>query len=360
MDELTLSTDELQVVLNHVAAEGQELVVQAPFYGVTLFTYDPAKGEIRHGVSRDALEEARGRILPSPKRLQDDLAGWFDVRDALVASGLVAWRDEASLRARLRTERDRAREASNPNATYLAFDTNLLYDRFPSRTLGSLVDDLSAFQFTVSAAVVAELDAAVDAKYTQADLQTLGAKLVEFRRNHGERLLSRPMKKARKAKMALSEVRRLEKERRGLRCPAEPISEDKERNDRIIAQSYARLSQDARASVLLLSADQQMPDRALTARITYIPLRLPDVDAIPTGAADERSVCRLIHDLATAFGVLRFVGHDILVRADWSGKTPEQADAEMVCLESEHGATLGKIAPQVELCRRVVAAAADP
>lgn len=345
-----VTASEIQVLLNALSDRGERLIVEYPFYGVPLFAYDPRKGAVVTAVKDTEFDDARIKRLPGPKRLQDDLPTWSDIRDALLTSGVIPYANSAEVAETLKREGENARNASNPNPTFLAFDTNTLYHRVPSRSLPRLIAR-GGFQFAVSDAVQGELDAAMDQKYGDQDIQALRAKLAENRRV-GE-LTNRPVKKGRRAKLALSDIRRLEKLHRSVRCPADPLTNDKEKNDRTIAKSYADLAHSARADLLLLTSDDAMKDHALTARVKALFLQIPPPAPIPLGPMDERMLCRLIHDLAVSFGALRFAGLATTAWGDWSGKRPEESESESLRLDHPAQGVLATVRQDVETARRL-------
>lgn len=326
--------DELQILLNILADSGGPLTVSYPFYNLPILTYDPRKGAVVSSVSEDDFLAAASRHAPKTARLEQDLPQWGDVRDALLSAGILPYANEGAASERLAKALDRAGDAHNPNPTFLAFDTNTLYHRLPTRGLGRVVSgDTAPFQLAVSEAVVAELDAAVANKYTEVDITSLRSKVAENR--SAAALLGRPYKQGRRAKMALTDVRLIEKQRRALRCRADATSADKEKNDRVIAASYRQLRDTARADVIFLTADHDMQEHALAAGLTPLVLQLPRTRPIPTGPMDERDFCRLIHELAIAWGALRFVGADAWAWGIWSGKEPHHWDTD--ALQLDHG-----------------------
>lgn len=355
-EPVAIRSDELQILLNLLDEARKPLVVSYPFYPVTLFTYDCAQGVVMSAVDDKEFDEARAERLPKPKRLQDDLPQWSDLRDAMLSSGVLAYANDAEAKATLRAEQQRARSANNPNPTILAFDTNTLYHRAPSRWLPHAAGENDHFQRAVSDGVRNELDRAITTKYSADDMQPLSSRL--FQGREFGRMLNRPHKKGRKAKLGLAEARAIDKRQNGVRCPAPPLTESKEENDRLIAKSYAALRDSARAHVLLLTSDQTMQDHALNAGLQPVLLQLPPAQAIPAGPLDERTLCRFIHDLAVSFGALRLVGADMTLWAEWSGKTPADADAETLHILGGTGELMTDLQRDLALSREIESAAA--
>lgn len=355
MQRLAATGRELQILLNTLADDGRSLSVRAPFYEVELFKFDPATGKVTSGIDREAFEAARNRFLPPDSRSANELPGWPDVRDALLSAGIVPYANEAKAAETLHDLAKMASRASNPRPTFLAYDTNTLYARLPSRALPERLTGPAghALRHVVSGVVDAELAAAISHKYDNQDLDAWRRSL--SRQAKIDTLRGVSTRKGRKAKMARSEIDRLVGTYRGVKTAKRDLKANKEDNDDVIAEDYAAFQKDQQATVVLLTSDGNMQEQAQKARLQPVLLENPDVASIPRGEMDERVLCRFLHDLAVNFAVLHLSPLDVRVLGDWNGKTPEDKLDDAVRLDFQDAARADGFRKQQTAARAVEA-----
>jgi len=336
---------DLQVVLNAFAEEGRDVVLHYPFYDLDILRYDPSKGEVVSSIDARELGEERARRAPKPDFLRRDLPGWDDVRAALVSSGATEFANAADVRADLARAVENAKDPRNPRPVYLGFDTNVFYHRILRRNLPHevLPPGNAALQRVASEGVREELETAFAVKYTERDVETLGATLADHRRVRA--LQNRSIRKGRLAKAGHTDLARMRKDSRVVSAPCPPLPAEAERHDKAIAASYGDFVNANPGELLLLTADQGMAHHALAAGVRPVVLDLPRLDTVPRGFLDERDFCRFVHDLAISFAHLQLGGTEIRLWGEWSGKRPEEWDSETVLLELP---TAGKLPGTIE------------
>ncbi|HVL48930.1 MAG TPA: hypothetical protein VM889_10270 [Candidatus Thermoplasmatota archaeon] len=356
MTDLVVASHEFVALLNALHDRRERLVVRYPYFNLALFEYDPRSGAITHGVSEEALDAAREKYTPAKPKLADDQPAWSDLRDAMLSAGLLRYANHDEAAATLEREAANAANPSNPNPTFLAFDTNALYNRLPDRglPLDLLTGRMGSFRYVVSEGVLAELDRAIADKYSEADVTSLAAKLHEGR--SASWLRGRSFKKGRRAKLGYDAVEAFTKHTRAMRASCEPLATDKETNDRLIAQSYGAFRRAHHADLLLLTSDGDMTRHAQAAGVKSLHLQLPRETAIPQGFVDERTLARFVHDLAVAFGVVHLSGLNARLWGDWSAKTPAHGAAEMLRVDHGGGPVMETFARDVEASRAILRA----
>lgn len=216
--------------------------------------------------------------------------------------------------------------------TYIAFDTNVFYNRVATRRIPGdfLGEHAHRVPFVVSEAVREELDRSANEKYTSKEVDALRRVLsVEGLVNA---LRNRSDKRARIANDALGEVNYLTTRLKAAETPAQELPGGEE-NDRVIAQSYRDWGQERYGRIVLVTSDSGMQVNASNKGLETIFLETPRMNDPPSGDLDERLLCHLIHDLAVRFQFLRIRGTGLTIWGDWSGKRPEEWMEDVVRIE---------------------------
>jgi hypothetical protein len=319
-------------MLNVAAEARRELVVEAPFIGVALLRYDAKTGTITHGIQRNDYAIARNKVLPGSTPFENEIPVWPGIAQALLSSGAVAHANSSHMQEFLADLEMMAGDPGRPKLIHLAFDTNILYKRWPSRRIHRLLaNDKPLLRFALSAGVKEELDARAKAKFGDPDevkafARTVGgskAMAVQNRAKRANRLAS----------SALGEYELLAKTRRTSVLTCVELSSDKEENDRKIAASYANLDARPDAEVTLVTADSGMLTHAHVYGLQSELLEDAKPDRIPPGAMDEDTLLHLVHDLATQCLLLHLQPCDVWVWSDWHGKRIGDWAAERLRLE---------------------------
>lgn len=359
MKELVLSRKELQIVTNAIYRGDTRYVhVSYPFYVTELFTLDIIKPELTKIVRPDAFDWTRSSKKPLNRSFSaDELPSYSDLRNCLLSSGFLNYKNEAEVTKKLLELREEARDPNKrPRPVFVAVDTNILYDRFLSRhlplkdeTTGRTVD-AADFRYVLSEIVQMEIDSNIVHKYSREELQGLASVvshpelLKEFANASGRR--------ERVAKLAFNEMTFVLAELRALRIKGTP-AKDKEMNDIEIARSYKQWARSGDFEVFLLTADEDMVNHARTGELMTLQLELPF--AVPEHARiDPWSVSDLIYDLAVTFGVISLDNEGMLVLGEWGGKSSTDYLGEKVKVRLSDDAKYPSILKQLDLCRRVL------
>ncbi|OGS56111.1 MAG: hypothetical protein A3K60_01055 [Euryarchaeota archaeon RBG_19FT_COMBO_56_21] len=356
--ELIMSRQELQILTNAIyRGDTRYIHVSYPFYGTELFTLDVGKPELKDIVRPDAFDWARSSKKPLDRSVSaDELPSYSDLRNCLLSSGFLSYKNEKEITDRLLALREDSRDPNKrPRPVFVAVDTNILYDRFLSRHL-PLTDPTGRsvqagdFRYVVSEVVLLEIDSRVTHKYSREEIRALAQVfshpelLQEFSNGSGRR--------TRVAKLAINEMQYLLTELRALRIKGTP-ARDKEHNDIEIAQSYKHWARSNDYDVVLLTADEDMVTHARAGELMPLPLEIPF--AVPEHARiDPWKMSDLLFDLAVTFGVISLDNEDVRVFGEWGGKSSTDYAREHVKVVFPEQGKHDAVSKQLEVCRRVL------
>jgi hypothetical protein len=357
--ELVLSRKELQILTNAIYRGDKRYIhVSYPFYGKELFTLDIEKPELTKIVRPDAFDWTRTERKPLDRSFSaDELPSYSDLRNCLLSSGFLDYRNEPEITQKLLDLRDEAKDPNKrPRPVFVAVDTNILYNRFLSRHL-PLVDERSGkiveatdFRYVLSEIVQMEIDSKIIHKYSKEELQGLAAVvshpelLKEFSNASGRR--------ERIAKLAFNEMNFLQTELRALRIKGS-AAKGKEWNDIEIAQSYKAWARGGDYDVFLLTADEDMVNHARTSELMTLQLELPF--AVPEHSRiDPWRMSDLLYDLALVFGIIALDNEEIMVFGEWGGKSSADYTGENVRVRFGNEEKHQEVSKQLEVCRRIL------
>ena len=359
MKELVLSRSELQILTNAIyRGDTRYIHVSYPFYDIELFTLDIAKPELSKIVRPDAFDWIRMKKKPIDRSFSaDELPSFTDLKNCLLSSGFLNYKNEGEITSKLLELREEARDPNKrPRPVFVAVDTNILYDRFLSRHLplrdessGRSVD-ASDFRYVLSEIVQMEIDSRIVHKYSRDELQGLASVishpelLKEFANASGRR--------ERIAKLAFNEMTYILAELRALRIKGTP-ARDKEKNDIEIARSYKQWARNGDFDVFLLTADEDMVNHARTSELMTLQLELPF--AVPEHARiDPWKMSDLIYDLGVTFGVISLDNEQTLVLGEWGGKSSADYLGENAKIRFIDERKFEPVQKQLEMCRKVL------
>ena len=358
MKELVMSRKELQILTNAVYRGDTRYVhVSYPFYDMELFTLDMEKPELKSIVRPDAFDWARNSKKPLDRSVNaDELPSYNDLRNCLLSSGFLSYKNEREITDRLLTLREDSRDPNKmPRPVFIAVDTNILYDRFLSRHL-PLSDSTGRsvqagdFRYVVSEIVLLEIDSKVTHKYSRDEIRALGQVfshpelLQEFSNGSGRR--------TRVAKLAINEMEYLLTELRALRIKG-TAARDKEKNDIEIAQSYKHWARSNDYDVVLLTADEDMVTHARAGELMPLQLEIPF--QVPEHARiDPWKVSDLLYDLALTIGVISLDNEHVLLYGEWGGKSSTDYAQERVKVVFTGDGKYEAVSKQLDICRKVL------
>jgi len=356
--EIVLSRHELQILTNSIyRSDTRYLHVRYPLYETELFTLDIYKPELTKIVRPNDLDWARSQRKPLDRSVSaDELPTFNDLKNCLLSSGFLEYKNERDVTRQLADLRDEVRDPNKrPRPIFVALDTNVLYERFLSRHLplkdaesGRIVE-AQDFRYALSEIVQLEIDARITHKYSREEIQGLtsalghGDLVKEFSNGSGRR--------ERLAKLAYNEINYVLTELKALRVRGNP-TKGKEENDIEIAQSYRNWARNGQYDVLLITADEDMVNHARASELMPLQLEFP-YDVPEHGRLDPWKASDLIYDLALVFGVIGLDG-EILVFGEWAGKSSADYQHENVKVRIQDVARAANVSKQLDVCRRVL------
>jgi hypothetical protein len=356
--DLEFSRRELQVLTNAIyRGDTRYLHISYPFYDLELFTLDIKKPELTKIVRPDAFDWSRTQVKPIDRSFSaDELPSYIDLRNCLLSSGFLDYKNEAAIAKQLLSLREEARDPNKrPRPLFVAVDTNILYNRFLSRhlplkdeTTGTVVEARD-FRYVLSEIVQMEIDSKITHKYSRDELRGLAASvrhpelLREFNNASGRR--------ERIAKLAFNEMNFLMSELRALRIKGS-AAKGKERNDIEIAQSYKGWARSGDYDVFLLTADEDMVNHAITSELMTLQLEIPY--SVPEHAGiDPWKVSDLLYDLAITFGAISLANEDVVLFGEWGGKSSSDYLRENVRVRFRSQEAYPELEQQLSICRKI-------
>ena len=359
MSDFILSRRELQVLTNCIYDGDTRYVhVTYPFYDLELFTLDMKKPELTHIVRAKDFDGARLSRKPIDRSVSaDELPSYNDLRNCLLSSGFLDYKNEGEIAKTLADLRDEARDPNKrPRPVFVALDTNILYNKFLSRHLpmrdgmSDRTVDSEDFRYVLSEVVQQEIDNRITHKYTREEIGALSALfahkelLNEFRNASGRR--------GRVAKQAFGEMNFVMTELRALRIKGRSTG-DRERNDIAIAQSYKEWARGGDYDVLLLTADEDMINHARMSELMTLQMELP-FDVPEHGRIDPWAVTDLLYDLAVTFGAVSLENEGVTLLGEWGGKTSGDYARENLKAVLRDDGKARAIGQQLGVCRGIL------
>ena len=293
-EEVVISTDELQILLNLV----DEISVTYPLYR----HFDVIKAEPEEGGYR--LKIMQGDVDFEEHKFHGELPSYSDFLQCLLAAGVIQYANREAFDERLKAYR------TFTKPLFLSPDTNVLYHRF--LTNSSSIVDLR--EVLLVDTVREEIEASLNFKYTPSQISEIKRE-ARYQQFLLDELVNRRMKKSRLACIALAEYRELRRyavEIEGV----ERSTNDKEQNDLIIAKTLRRFEKERAALPVMLTADRQMADLCEAEGIEHFHFTLPH--AVQADFCSSRSMRRLIYNLAMVFGVVRL--NSVVIFGEFKGK----------------------------------------
>ncbi len=359
MKELVMSRQELQILTNSVYRGDKRYVhVSYPFYDLELFTLDIQKPELTSIVRPDKFDWARSPRKPLDRAVSaDELPSYSDLRNCLLSSGFLDYKNQGQIARKLIDLRDESRDPNKrPRPVFVAVDTNILYNRFLSRHFpmsgdsGTSPVEATDFRYVLSEIVQMEIDSKITHKYSREEIQALAGVMAhpellrEFANASGRR--------ERVAKLAFNEMNHLLNELKALRIKG-TAARGKERNDIEIAQSYKHWARGGDYDVFLLTADEDMVNHARTSELMTLQLELPF--SVPEHSRiDPWKMSDLLYDLAVTFGAVSLDNAGALIFGEWGGKSSSDYQRERVKVKLLDDLDHPELARQLEMCRKVV------
>jgi hypothetical protein len=297
MNEITVTPDELQILLNLI---DEEISVMYPLYKhFNLFKAVQQKDGYRLKIMQGKADFDEQQNYFS---YADEMPSYSDFLECLLSSGIIYYENFEEFA-------EAVRSYENLKKTVLFCpDTNILYHRFMTN---SGIDFRKVLLVNV---VRDEIEASLNFKYSPTQIAEIkrDAKYQPFLLDE---FVNRRMKRSRLACLALTEYRELRRyavEVEGI----EPSTNDKEQNDLTIVKTLRRFERERAAMPVMLTADRQMADLCEAEGVEHFHFLIPH--AVNADFCSHSSMLRLMYSLAMVFGVFRL--DSVVVFGEFKGK----------------------------------------
>jgi len=317
-EKFLICEDELQVVLNELYKESEKFEIMLPF---TL--REPALEinfktlEIKINVGKNDFQ------LPvkTAKKVKSEISNYGDVLDALFSAGILKPENENEIINFLKNKMTEAEKfTSSPRPFAIAFDTNCFMLKVPSNLLQK---ELRKIPCVYSELVLEELGLLAQHKLNGIiehlkQLYPSSAHELSFLRHCETRI-------ARRAKMGIAEVNKLQIEHAGKTIGAKPPNNFStlssiERDNQII-ESYVNYQEERKVELIFLTTDNNANIRAATKGLATFYIKQPT--NLSNIKINYKSLTKLFYTLSVMFGYikLRTGFTTTLIYSTWPGKT---------------------------------------
>ena len=295
MEGLTIKPCEFFLVLNSIADEN--LYFRLPLYGIELFKISYFNGSVKGFYAFDSFNSFEGRVGAvfgrSVLSSCPDIPRFSMFRDALLSAGVIDPSNLSELNERLRGLGPSLEE---PVATFLAIDTNILYNRLLSRI------SIKGLPVIVSGCVLEEIGGLWRQHVDSKSLKIL-RKIQEFPGCYKVNILKNRTRsvKGRRAIAAFREYGNVKK----FYKVYETVSR-KCFGDKAIIEDYADFKNKYRCKILLLTFDDEARAYAYGKGISNFFIKTPEqfsIKKIPLQLIPE-----LVYNLAVNFLMVEIRG----------------------------------------------------
>jgi len=277
--------------------------------------------------------------------LEDDLPGFYDLKDAFHSSLMVRPSEFKQLIEDMKGIEERKMDPYRfPRQMLLAMDTNIAYNRLFSRM--TLLDEMcrkggldsSLIPILIPSLVEEEISNSIGAKYSSRDIdiieKALGKKLPG-------NLINCLGKRGRRAANAQAEIKIIEERYGSISVSGGKFKEDKEERDRDIVMSVAEYCRAQDNDVLFVTADDKARAHCRAFRIPSRGLTYPHI--LPESMDfDPWLLVELLYDLSINFAIISLKGLGIRFQGTWAGKSIEEYSKERMCFSVEGGSDISR------------------
>ena len=331
--DLLLLKNSMMVLLNQSYARDENIIVKAPFLGVTLLELDLKNQKVIMRTSKSDYEAKRR----AHKYRGSDHPKYSDLGICICYCGLLEYENESEFREVLAKEiiQDFSRKRRK-RRSYLSLDSNLFYYGFPSRLQEiekSLAIQSKDVLCVTPYAVGMELTRRIKGKYRKPVIQ---AAKNHYKGRDPTRLVGELIWESdldtRKAKMANLQLSKFKSRPvHAMTLALKELPRDSEEVDHIIIESLASFARDHRASVHLFAADKDQYHRDFADDVYIYHLGTPtnmSMHIPKTMDATDKTFVDLLIGLSHLYGVVELKRIGFLF-GGYKGKTQKKYMSEM-------------------------------
>lgn len=260
-----------------------------------------------------------------------EIPEYFDVREALIQSGVLTYANLPELMAKLHRLSERDYFAGD-RPIYLALDTNLLRDRFYTTQQNWLkMLPRNKIGFCLSPYIKFELNF-TRAKYREKHLEKLKKALANGRfEKYIGKFINQNCLEERQRRLGFMEFKKIHRLQWLIELPTLDEDELQESGDNNILLSYQQAVEERNLDIFLLSRDNDFIAQGEgIAGIHPFLLETPQLNSPQLEVASWFSLAQLLYCLAILYGVIELSGNgsNIVLAGIWGGKQMSDWKAE--------------------------------
>ncbi|OYT30706.1 MAG: hypothetical protein B6U94_05760 [Thermofilum sp. ex4484_79] len=334
MERIKVSVDELMIVLNMVV--GDNFTINAPLYRSDLLRIGFGKLIIIDYYIEDVLASLHSMVETYHVMFKpEEVPSRSSIRDSLMISGSLTYPNMDEVISKIE-ELGAETSLEKPSMSFLAIDTNVLYNRF----LSNIESRLRRMPpILVSKCVVSEISDTMQKRLRQCELSLL-RKLFNYYGTEGLSYqvynTNTPSLVARRAFSALRELERIKNKYRVVNTGMEYC-----KGDRSIVEDYAKFASQG-SNVVFLTFDSMSRAYSYSYNLESIFVETP---AYSRPKIEFYNLCEVIYQLLQVFMILKISSgiKSVQLYNMWSGKRIDDWVEGMVMLETSDKEVLKEI-----------------
>ncbi|MHA1232655.1 MAG: PIN domain-containing protein, partial [Candidatus Helarchaeota archaeon] len=267
-----------------------------------------------------------------PEEIKEEIPNKKDLRDCLLASGCIDYKNKNEV-----SEIVKNRIRNSHKKLYISIDTNILYQRFISRS------ELKNERIVIAKTVITEIERAMNYKYNQKNLRKIKS-FFGAQSHFLDELFNKRMKKSRKAAyLAMKEYEILD---RFITDEYDMEVKDYSEIDLKIVRELKKFEKDAEVGILFLTADDCMTDLCIMDELEFFLFEIPQIsNRIECSFKQFRA---LILNLATIFGFIQL--NSAIIFGEFKGKIKNKDDLK---IRFENNSIYKEVKKEIKICREL-------
>ncbi len=348
MSEIELTDTQLNAFLNLCYLKGKRnFSLYSPLLDLDLFEIELRREEwscvpsFTREELRDKIVETRNQV---PSHLKDDVPGYDDLRNAMIASGAFGpaeFGDEvANVMKRLKGKTGKYAICLDTNALYNRFVSSVLYPAFEEEDFTHMPEVI------LSHLVVDEVRNKANRRYGDVeDLVRVGGGAL--RDLEGEYKLA-----SRQAKIALTELDFIDEEMRTLYHGDEEFVDDNEERDVRIIKEYEDSREETGKKPLLLGFERDFGRKVMDYDVHFVPLDYPV--GLYDAEIGHENLYLLLRYASQVYGSLELRGVDCRLLGVWDGiHDSEFEEGKVKIVFEDEDDLFGELEEEVEISDRL-------
>ncbi len=314
MSKIELEDTQINILLNLAFLKGKgSLTIRSPVLDIDLFEIELKRRNWNcvPCTDEDDLNRSVRKVKRrTPANIRKEIPGYDALAKAMIATGAFDAEDfgEKFIHAM-------ARMKGNQGTYSVCVDTNVLYNRFVSSVLDPYIQENLAYypKFVVSNLMESEIEEKMNYRYTRKETKQLADPGGEIYDDFKDQYKL----ESRKAKLAHSELHRVENEVRPEEYGEEEFLDDNEKRDFRILREYEESKEKTGKKPLVFSFEKSFKYKAENKKVDFVLLEYPE-DLLDVKLGHEM-IYKLIRYITQLFGVVQLKGLGCRALGIWEG-----------------------------------------